>query len=78
MTDGAGPTARGVRRTFEAELAPVRALRGVALFRCLHTDGRTILMATHNGWVEAGADRTVGMRDAKVDRGSPTAPVRAG
>ena len=31
--DATGPavlTVRGVRRTFEAELAPVRALRGVA------------------------------------------------
>jgi len=37
------------------------------LFRRLHADGQTILMVTHSDEVAAGADRTVHLRDGRVD-----------
>jgi putative ABC transport system ATP-binding protein len=47
------------------------------LFRRLHADGQTILMVTHSDEVAAGADRTVGMRDGKVDEETSTAAAPA-
>jgi putative ABC transport system ATP-binding protein len=37
------------------------------LFRRLHADGQTIVMVTHSDEVAAGADRTVRMRDGKIE-----------
>jgi putative ABC transport system ATP-binding protein len=41
------------------------------LFRRLHADGQTILLVTHDDKVAAAADRTVRMRDGRVDDGDP-------
>ena len=41
------------------------------LFRRLHAEGQTILMVTHDDEVAAAADRTVRMRDGKVEAPEP-------
>jgi putative ABC transport system ATP-binding protein len=41
------------------------------LFRRLHADGQTILLVTHDDKVAATADRTVHMRDGRIDDGTP-------
>jgi putative ABC transport system ATP-binding protein len=54
------------------------------LFRRLHTDGQTILLVTHDREVAGGADRTVAMRDGRLEnaaewaRSRPSAQATAG
>jgi len=43
------------------------------LFRRLHAEGQTILMVTHDDEVAAAADRTVRMRDGRVEAPEPEA-----
>jgi putative ABC transport system ATP-binding protein len=54
------------------------------LFRRLHTDGQTILLVTHDREVAGGAERTVAMRDGRLEnaaewaRSRPSAQATAG
>jgi putative ABC transport system ATP-binding protein len=42
-------------------------LEVLELFRRLHDDGQTIIMVTHSPDVAAGAERTVQMRDGRIE-----------
>ena len=47
------------------------------LFRRLHAGGQTIVMVTHDDEVAASAERTVHMKDGRIDDGRPEAAERA-